>query len=99
MFEAGFNTDQLLSYINAQPLSSTPGTKYSYSNANYIVSGAIIQSVIGESFEQNITERILRPLGMSHSYLSGTDTNMPNNAAHAYEDISGIVTDKKGRMM
>ncbi|HLO14561.1 MAG TPA: serine hydrolase domain-containing protein [Anaerolineales bacterium] len=46
-------------------LKFEPGTKAVYSNLNYMVLGAIIESVSGQTYESYITENILQPLGMS----------------------------------
>jgi CubicO group peptidase (beta-lactamase class C family) len=46
------------------------GAMFQYSNANYLVSGLVIQIVSGQSYEQYIRQHILDPLEMRHSFLS-----------------------------
>ena len=48
-------------------LKFTPGSKAVYSNLNYLVLGAIIESVSGQTYEAYIIQNILQPLGMSHT--------------------------------
>ena len=48
-------------------LKFEPGTQAVYSNFNYMVLGAIIESVSGQSYESFIAENILQPLGMSQT--------------------------------
>jgi CubicO group peptidase (beta-lactamase class C family) len=48
-------------------LKFEPGAQAVYSNLNYMVLGAVIEAVSGESYESYITEHILQPLGMSHT--------------------------------
>ena len=48
-------------------LKFEPGTQAVYSNLNYMVLGAVIEAVSGESYEDYITDHILQPLGMSHT--------------------------------
>ena len=48
-------------------LKFAPGEKAIYSNFNYMVLGAIIEAVSGQSYETYITENILEPLGMSQT--------------------------------
>jgi CubicO group peptidase (beta-lactamase class C family) len=48
-------------------LKFEPGTKAVYSNLNYMVLGAVIETVSGQTYESYITENILQPLGMSHT--------------------------------
>ena len=48
-------------------LKFTPGSKAVYSNLNYLVLGAIIEFVSGQTYEAYIIQNILQPLGMSHT--------------------------------
>lgn len=45
----------------------TPGTKFSYNNGDYILLGRIIEAITGKTFEENLSERILKPLGMTNT--------------------------------
>ena len=59
-------TVQRLKYLDAtinQPPASEPG-KFSYSNAGYIIVGAILEKITGKSWETLIRERLFKPLGM-----------------------------------
>jgi len=48
-------------------LKFEPGEKAVYSNFNYMVLGAVIEAISGQSYEAYITENILEPLGMSQT--------------------------------
>ena len=48
-------------------LASDPGKVSAYSNAGYILLGAVIESATGQSYEDFVRERILRPLAMDSS--------------------------------
>jgi len=48
-------------------LNFRPGEKAVYSNFNYMVLGAIIEAVAGQSYESYIVENILQPLDMAQS--------------------------------
>lgn len=48
--------------------SHVPGVAYEYSNLGFALLGHIIQNVSGQPFQQYITEHILKPLGMTHTY-------------------------------
>lgn len=88
MLDSAYNTDQLIGFINSRPLASTPGSTFSYANSNYVVAGEIIAKVTDKPYAKNIEERILQPLGMTHTYFPGTDRNLPEPAAHGYQDMS-----------
>jgi CubicO group peptidase (beta-lactamase class C family) len=48
-------------------LSSSPGNQYGYSNANYVLLGAIVQAVTGQPYAEAMTDLVFRPLGMTHT--------------------------------
>ena len=53
------------------PLDFDPGTKWQYSNTNYVIAGVIVEKVSGMPLWTFLGERVFRPLSM----LSITDTN------------------------
>jgi CubicO group peptidase (beta-lactamase class C family) len=44
-----------------------PGERQSYSNPNYAILGYIIHKLSGKSYDQYLTETVLKPLGMNRS--------------------------------
>ncbi|MEL6745053.1 MAG: serine hydrolase domain-containing protein [Pseudomonadota bacterium] len=49
-------------------LRTDPGDQYQYSNANYLLLGAVVEAVSGQPYEIFIGERILQPLGLANSW-------------------------------
>lgn len=64
------NTDEQLIdlYKKGISFSNDPGLGYEYSNLGFATLGYIIKKVSGKSYQQYITENILKPLGMTHTY-------------------------------
>ncbi len=65
--------------LNFEP-SSTPNTKYEYSNSGFVVAGAMLEEVAGKPWEKLIEERIFEALGMNHSGFGNAardDKNKP----------------------
>jgi CubicO group peptidase (beta-lactamase class C family) len=58
--------------VSEEGLRFKPGEGYGYSNAGYFILGLIIEKVAGKTYEEVLTEQILRPLGMSNT---GCDRN------------------------
>jgi len=54
-----------------KPLDFEPGTKWQYSNTNYVIAGAIVEKVSGQPLLQLLSQRVFMPLGMK----SVSDTN------------------------
>jgi CubicO group peptidase (beta-lactamase class C family) len=48
-----------------KPLDFEPGTKWQYSNTNYVIAGAIVEKVAGKPLFDLLRERIFTPLGMT----------------------------------
>ncbi|MFI1483021.1 serine hydrolase domain-containing protein [Streptomyces sp. NPDC020747] len=64
-----------------------PGAKWSYSNTNYILAGMIIEKVTGHSWEQQVTKRIIRPLGLHNTSAPTTDSRIAGRHMHGYSDF------------
>ena len=53
-----------------KPLDFDPGTKWQYSNTNYVVAGRIVEQLSGEQLFRFLQERIFTPLKMASVYNS-----------------------------
>jgi D-alanyl-D-alanine carboxypeptidase len=56
-----------------KPLDFDPGTRWQYSNTNFVIAGAIVEKVSGVPFFQFLRTHILDPLGM-HSAVNSDVT-------------------------
>jgi len=72
--------DQLIARFKDRPLDFAPGARWSYSNSGYILLGAIVARVSGESYAAFLRETIFGPLGMADT---GYDVNSPALPEHA----------------
>jgi CubicO group peptidase (beta-lactamase class C family) len=55
---------EYLAEILKQPLTSPPGTAFSYSNSNYDLLGKIIEAVSGVSYERYLHDHLFVPAGL-----------------------------------
>jgi CubicO group peptidase (beta-lactamase class C family) len=62
-------------------LQFKPGEQQQYSNAGYVVLGAIIERVTGQSYDDVVRERIYEPAGMRDTAAFPLDRDEPNLAA------------------
>jgi len=53
-----------------KPLDFEPGTKWQYSNTNYVIAGVIIEKVSGKSLDEFLRERVFTPLHMTSVFDS-----------------------------
>ncbi len=69
--------DELLAlYKKGVSFSNNPGLKYEYSNLGFATLGYIIKKVSGKTYQDYITQYILNPLGMTHTYWEYTKVPM-----------------------
>lgn len=64
----------------------SPGTNWGYSNTNYIVLGIIIREVLHKTPSQAITDLILKPHGLSHTYYYG-ENPAQDTMAHGWTSV------------
>jgi CubicO group peptidase (beta-lactamase class C family) len=65
------------------PFSNTPGVAYEYSNYGFAILGRIVSHVSGQSYDEYVTENILKPLGMPSTTLHPSKV-APNRLAIGY---------------
>ena len=61
----------LLDTALGKPAAFEPGTQWKYTNTNYIVLGMLIERVSQRPVGEQIDQRIVKKLGLSHTYLPG----------------------------
>ncbi len=59
------DADTILDRWGKKPLNFDPGTKWQYSNTNYVLAGKIFEKATGQSLVPFLRERIFQPLGMT----------------------------------
>ena len=64
-WEKPISADALLGRWARQALEFEPGTKWQYSNTNYVIAGVIVEKVAGMPLVDFLTARVFEPLGMA----------------------------------
>lgn len=77
-----YTPETILALVKDKPLEFAPGERMAYSNTGYYLLGRLIANVSGMTYGEFLTERILRPAGMSRTRLSEREV-IPNRA-HGY---------------
>jgi CubicO group peptidase (beta-lactamase class C family) len=72
--------DEEFAFFKDKPLDFEPGSKFSYSNSNFIVLGGVLEKVSGKKYGDLLRERIFDPLGMKDSGLDSDDLVLPKRA-------------------
>jgi D-alanyl-D-alanine carboxypeptidase len=79
-----YTPEQLVAIAMSHHPDFAPGTKWEYSNTNYILAGMIISKITGHSWAYEVNQRIIQPLGLRHTYVPGTDPNIEGPHLHGY---------------
>jgi D-alanyl-D-alanine carboxypeptidase len=82
-----YTPQQLVGIAMRHAPNFAPGTSWSYSNTNYILAGMIINRVTGRSWTHEVSERIIRPLGLRHTITPGTYPFIPGRHAQGYSNF------------
>jgi len=72
-----FTPNFLIDYFKNEPLQFQPGTKYNYSNSNYVLLAYIIQMVSGKTYHEYMRENVLAPAGLMNTYYANESTIIP----------------------
>ncbi|MBP2110580.1 serine hydrolase domain-containing protein [Paenibacillus silagei] len=88
----GSGQEQLAATIHKMSslaLDTNPGSAYQYATVNYDILAAVIERVTGRSYQEYVTEHILKPLGMNDSYFSTGQEWKPEPLAQGYRVFFG----------
>ncbi|MDT3697207.1 MAG: serine hydrolase domain-containing protein [Ignavibacterium sp.] len=67
-------------------LNFSPGSKWEYSNTNTIIIGRIIETITGNSLEEEIKNRIIQPLQLKNTGFLTSGVDFPNPHSRGYYD-------------
>ncbi|MFI5499707.1 serine hydrolase domain-containing protein [Nocardia asteroides] len=67
-----FTPAEEIALVLRNPARFSPGARFEYTNANYLVAGMLIEAVTGNRYGEELRDRIFTPLGLSGTYLPAT---------------------------
>jgi D-alanyl-D-alanine carboxypeptidase len=73
--------EQFIKAIAAQPRDFAPGESWKYCNTGFNLLGFVIENVSGKNYWDFMSERVFRPLGMTHTTDRGPGRILPNRAS------------------
>ncbi len=85
-----FTAEDLVKLGLSLPPDFAPGKGWSYSNTGYVLLGILIEKVTGNSYAEEIENRIIEPLELSNTFLPGNSSVIPGtNHARGYFQPDG----------
>jgi CubicO group peptidase (beta-lactamase class C family) len=83
------SVEDLIDIFREQPLEFPAGERFAYSNSGYVLLGAIIEKVAGESYAAFLSRRIFEPLGMSRTTYGSNGLLVPGRVQGYEKTPSG----------
>lgn len=72
--------EEVINIFKDKELNFKPGTKYEYSNSNYLLLGYIIENITEKNYETYLKENILNPLDMNNTGFAYHDRIIKNRS-------------------
>lgn len=82
-WEKPISAQQILDRWAKKPLDFEPGTKWQYSNTNYVIAGLIVEKVAGKPLFEMLQERVFTPLHMN-GVLDTNAKKLPDSDPQGY---------------
>ncbi len=82
---------ELIDLFKNKPLEFAPGAGWNYNNSAYVLLGAIIEKITGQSYGDFVEKNIFAPLDMKQSFYDNTARVIPRRAAGYSRGQGGFV--------
>ena len=79
---------RIVALVKGKPLNFAPGTRWEYSNTNYVLLGRIVEIASGMPWEAYVRANIFRPAGMDESGFMDDEGTM-TDVASGYSTLKG----------
>lgn len=86
-YESPYQIKDYIKKMIKDTLLTKPGSTYAYNNVNYILLGKVIEEVTRKSWEEELREKIIIPLGLSNTGVLKRDSVI-NNLAYGYHNYA-----------
>lgn len=88
-YQTAYSEDEILRRVRFLKPANGFRAAYGYQNLMFIAAGRVLEKISGKSWAQNVQERILDPLGMSHTRTSVAQFRPGDNVAAPHNTLDG----------
>ena len=89
--ESTYDRKQIVQRLRYIKPATSFRSAYAYDNVLYTVAGELIETISGKKWEDFVTERILRPVGMTGSTVLHSAAGQSGNVAGTHAAVEGVV--------
>jgi CubicO group peptidase (beta-lactamase class C family) len=86
---AGDMTKSALGFCSGKP-KREPGGRFEYNNCDYIVLGALLEALSGESYAELMRERVIQPLELKSWVVAPSDPELAPDVAVGYQEDGSV---------
>jgi len=79
----------LLAFAHPERLDFEPGSRFDYSDTDYLLLRMALATALGHSPIAEMRERFIAPLGLSATWFASEETVPAGTLAHGYSDLEG----------
>lgn len=91
--------DELLAAVRESGATGAPGETHSYANSGYVVLGRLIEQVTGSSWDQQVRDRILGPVGATRATFEPAPSFAPDLVSDGHGGLrSGEMWPRVGKL-
>ena len=90
-YGATASRNELLKRVQYQEPTFELREKYQYNNFMFMAQGLVIEKLTGKSWEENMRERIFKPLNMNKTNLSVIEMEKSDDRSLAYSSLAGKI--------
>ena len=80
--------EEMVRSATAKEPEFAPGDEQHYLNIGYTVAALIVERVTGDTYEDQLARRVLRPLGLRDTYVPGADPRIVGPHNHGYQRMT-----------
>jgi CubicO group peptidase (beta-lactamase class C family) len=91
LFQRRLTTEEIVRTLCSEDVRFEPGERFQYSSAGYMILGAIIERVTGQTYAEALRERVLHPAGMLGTGVDDPELILPHRAT-GYQTNWGLGT-------
>ena len=89
LWRKDMSLEELVAMFKDEPMEFRPGERWAYNNSAFVLLGAVIEKVSGQSYAQFLKGRIFQPLGMEHTQYDVTEQIVPGRVAGYNKGANG----------
>lgn len=91
LWRQDLSVQEILDLTKDKDLEFAPGERWSYCNTGYVMLGAVIEKVSGQSYGDFLAARVFKPLGMKRTGYDSTERVIPHRVPGYHRSGDGFI--------